>query len=194
MILGLTGAGCRLNSQSSKSGIDSKSVIKFRLFNLLTVCLATSGLLAPGQAAFGHSVKRQINLEEAQHLVCVKEGEHLLCDIDTSSQRNSLGESHAANAPSYANTSQEWTPSQEVVGGAKATESLKSSTVAVVPQLLTPAQQGSIANILLGFGYLLPCGTCLGIFLYDKYCGYRVAVLNKQIESLERLWKQSTLQ
>jgi hypothetical protein len=58
MILGLTGAGCRLNSQSSKSGIDSKSVIKFRLFNLLTVCLATSGLLAPGQAAFGHSVKQ----------------------------------------------------------------------------------------------------------------------------------------
>lgn len=198
MVINLTQAAYRRDFQSQISGIDSKSVIKFTLFNLLTVCLATSGWLVSGSAAWGHSVERQINVEEAKHLICVKEGKHLLCDFETISQLNSLEHSHAANTPSYANTSQEPLPNQKVGGEAKANERLtsstSSSTVTVVPQILTSAQQESIANMLLGFGYLLPCGICLGIFLYDKYCAYRVTVLNKQIESLEKVWEQSTQQ
>lgn len=139
MVIRLTQAAYRWNFQSPIRDIDSKSVIKFTLFNLLTVCLATSGWLASGSAAWGEGVERQINVEEAQHLIGVKQGNHL-------------------------------------------------------PQVLTPAQQGSIANILLGVGYLLPCGICLGIFVYDKYCAYRVTVLNKQIESLEKVWEQSIQQ
>lgn len=146
--------------------------MKFKLFNLLTVCLATSGLLAPAQAAFGQSVERQMNLEEAQHLVCVKQAQHLVCDVETSKEPNS-----------------ESAPNQGAVKSAKVTESLKSSTVTVVPQLLTPAQQGSISNILIWFSYVLPCGLVLGILLSDKYCAHRSAVLNEQIEFLERLWQ-----
>ena len=194
MVIRLTQAAYRWDFQSPIRDIDSKSVIKITLFNLLTVCLATSGWLASGSAAWGEGVERQINVEEAQHLIGVKEGNHLLCDVETSSQIKSLGHSPAANAPSYANTSQKSLPSQGVVGEAKANESLASSTLTVMPQLLNPAQQGSIANILLGVGYLLPCGICLGIFVYDKYCAYRVTVLNKQIESLEKVWEQSTQQ
>jgi hypothetical protein len=146
--------------------------MKFKLFNLLTVCLATSGLLAPAQAALADSVERQMNVEEAQHLVCVKEAQHWLCEVEKSGERDS-----------------ESAPNQGAVKEAKATESLKSSALTVVPPLLTPAQQGTIANILLWFSYLLPCGLGLGIFLYDKYCVYRAAVLSEQIETLERLWQ-----
>jgi hypothetical protein len=148
--------------------------MKFKLFNLTLVCLATLGGLAPDQAAFAQGVEQQINPEQAQHLICVKEGQHLLCDIKKSGER------------------QQQSAHQGVVKEAKAPVSLKSSTVNGVPQLLSPAQQTLIANILLGIGYLLPCGVCLGIFLYDKYYAYRSAVLKEQIEFLERLWQQST--
>jgi hypothetical protein len=183
----------------SRRGIASNSPRKSKLFNLLTVCLATSGLLAPAQAAVGNCVKEQISLEQAQHLVCVKEGEHFLCDVENSSDRDSLRDSGtssrwATHRFEAANASQESAPNQEAVKEAEATKSLKSSTVPVVGQLLTPAQQGSIANILIGFAYFVPCGLGLGIFLYDKYCAYRAAVIKEQIEILERLWKQSTQQ
>ncbi len=145
--------------------------MKFKIFNLLTVFLATSGLLAPAKAAVvGSSVEQQMNVEKT-HLVCVKQGQHLLCDVEGSGERD-----------------RQESPNQEVVKSAKATQSLKSSTVNVVP--LSPAAQGTISNILLGFIYLfLPVGLGLGIFLYDKYCVYRDAVLHEQIEILEKLWQ-----
>jgi hypothetical protein len=152
--------------------------MKFKLFNILTICLATSGLLALAIAAFGHNVGRKINVESAEHLVCLKEEQHLLCGVEKSRQPD---KKEAGN--------------QAAVKLAKVPVPLKSSTVTVVGQLLSPAQQHTIANMILGFSYLvLPCGLALGIFLYDKYFIYRSAVLNEQIEFLERLWKQSTEQ
>jgi hypothetical protein len=146
--------------------------MKFKLFNLLAVGVATLGGLAASQSAFGHSVEQQKNLEQVQYLVCVKERGHSLCDIDKSGERNS--ESARAVA----------------VKQGKAALDLNSSNVNVVPQLLNPEQQKSIANIVLWFGYLVPFSACLGIFLYDKYGDYRSTILNKQIEMLETLWKQ----
>ncbi len=105
--------------------------MKFKLFNLLTVFLATSGLLTPAQAAVvDHSLERQI-----------------------------------------------------------ATQSYKSSPVTVVPPLVSPAQQKSIADILLVLIYfVLPGGLVLGMFLYDKYYIYRAGVIQEQIDLLERLY------
>ncbi len=148
--------------------------MKFKLFNLTLVCLATLGGLASSQAAFAQGVEQQINPEQAEHLICVKAGQHLLCDIKNSEER----EQQLAH--------------RGAVKQAKAAVPLKTSTDNVVPQLLSPAQQRLMANILLGIGYLLPCGVCLGIFLYDKYRTYRCALLQEQIEFLERLWQQST--
>lgn len=165
MVLGQNRHGVGLFPIGQEAAQVRASAMKFKLFNLLTVCLATSGLLAPAQAAFGYS-------EEPQHLVCVKEAQHLLCEVETSRERDRSS-----------------APNQGAGKEAKATESLKSSNVTVVPPLLTPAQLGSIANILIWFSYLVPCGLVLGIFLYDKYCVYRAAVLNEQIETLERLWQ-----
>ncbi|GAC1492885.1 MAG: hypothetical protein NVS2B14_05780 [Chamaesiphon sp.] len=156
MVLDKTQPDCRLSSQLSKSTTGAKSAIKAKFFNLITVCLATSGLLAPAQVAFGYSTERQINLEQAQHLACVKEGQHLLCNVE---------------------------PQGAVVS---------PSSIDIVLPLPNPAQQKSIANILLWFSYILPCGICLGIFLYDRYCATRTAALQQQIEVLEKLWQQST--
>jgi hypothetical protein len=148
--------------------------MKFKLFNLLALYLATLGGLAASQPAFGHSVERQLNGEQRQPLICVKDGQHLLCDID----KSGASDSHSAH--------------QRAVKEVKAAVDIKSSTVNFAPQILSPAQQKSIADILLWFGYLLPFGTCLGILLYDKYCAYRSARLNQQIEMLESLWKQTS--
>lgn len=177
MILGLTGARDRRFLPLSRSDSSSSSAAKSKLFNLLTVCLAASGLLAPAQAAFGYEADQQIQGKEVQHLVCVKQGQQLLCNVEASPD----GESD-----------RELTQSQGSVQDAKATGSPKAYTATVVPQLITPTQQAFIGNALLGLSYLVPCGLVLGLFMYDKYSAYRLAVLNEQVERLEKLWKQST--
>lgn len=182
MVLSETHACSELISPLSTSETHSKSAMKFKLFNFLTICLATSGLLAPAGAAFGYSKEGQI--KEVQHLVCVKEDGHLVCEVEKSRE---------GETPADEQLLRESTPKQEAVKSDKATDSPKSSTTSAFLQPLTPAQQGTIANIILGFLYLvLPSGLCLGIFLYDKYCAYRAAVLHKQVEFLEKLWEQST--
>ena len=128
----------------------------------------------PSKAALSHSVEQQGNLEQAQHLVCRKEGEHFLCNVE---KRGELDRELA---------------NQEAVKRIQSSDKLKSATANVVPQLLSSDQQRVIVNILLGIGFFIPCGTLLGIFLYDKYCAYRSAVLKEQIELLERLWKQTS--
>ena len=148
--------------------------MKFKFFNLLTVCLATSGLLAPAQSAFGDIVEPQMNTEP-QHFVCVKQAQHFVCDLENSGKRD---RSLASN--------------QGSVNEAKATESLNSSNVVTVVPSLTPTQQESVANIFIWLTYLLPLGLGLGLFLYDKYWAYRSAVLHKQIDLLERLWQYSS--
>lgn len=174
----------RLSFTSLASEINAKSAIKLKLFNLLTLCLATSGLLAPSRAAFAYSVQQQMNADKVQHLVCVKEEQRLVCEVDRSRE---------SKAPQDAATDSESTSDQEAVKSNEAAEFVQSSGVTGTQQLLTPDQQGAIANILLGFIYLvLPSGLCLGIFLYNRYSTYRTAMLHKQVETLERLWNQST--
>jgi len=156
--------------------------MKFKLFNLLTVFLATSGLLAPAKAAtVGSRLEQQMNLEKT-HLVCVKQAQHLLCDVEGSGERK-------ARRVSPLDYRQE-SLNQGAVKSAKATQIPKSSTVNVP---LSPAAQGTISAILLGFIYLfLPFGLSLGLFLYEKYYVYRDAVLKEQIELLERLWQHGS--
>src|SRR3712207_1333790 len=111
--------------------------MKFKLISLLAVTVATLGGLAVSQSAFGHSVEQQTNLEQVQHLVCVKERQHLLCNIDKSGERNSES-AHAV-----------------AVKEGKATLDLNSSSVNVVPQLLSSEQHKSIANIVIWIGYFV---------------------------------------
>ncbi len=104
-----------------------------------------------------------------QHLTCVKDAQGLMCTIDESQERD-----------------------HEVAKKAGTAKTLKASTVAAVPQLISSTQLGFISNVLLGFLYfVLPVGLGLGIFLHDKYYAYRSNLVKEQIDLLERLWKQS---
>lgn len=136
--------------------------MKYKFFSLLPVCLAASGCLAIAPIALGQS------LEEVQHLTCVKDAQGLMCkteERDSEPVRNP-GNGLKAGVP----------------------ESLKVSTIAA-PQLITSAQLEFISNVLLGFLYfVLPTGIGLAIYMHDKYSSYRSAMLEKQIEILERLW------
>jgi len=147
--------------------------MKFQLFNLLTFCLATSGFLAPAQAASVQSGSLPINIGEAERLVCVKEAAHLVCNVEKSGQHQSGSNQAAAKSE-------------------QTTQSLKSSNAIVVPQLLNPQEQKSTANILLWLSYLLPCGLVLGIFLADSCCAYRSNMIKQQIELLEKLWQSGS--
>ena len=149
--------------------------MRLKLFNLTTVFLATSGLLAPVQVAFGRSLPEHTETDALQHLVCVKEKQHLLCDIDNSEKRNSQAEQNQGTA-----------------NETKATGS-NASTDAALTQIVTPTEQESIANLLLIFIYLvLPSGLGLGIFLHNRYCVHRAAAIQKQIALLEKLWQHGS--
>ena len=155
------------------------SYMKNKLFNLITVFLATSGWLVPAQAVtIGHTLERHTDVEET-HLVCVKQAQHFLCDFES-------GREAQKAHPLY----HQGTTDKGDVKATKATQNHNSSHTTVVPPLLSPAQQKSVSDLLLGLIYfVLPGGLVLGIFLYDKYCVYRTALIKQQIENLERLWQ-----
>ncbi|MBD1836548.1 hypothetical protein H6F61_28675 [Cyanobacteria bacterium FACHB-472] len=139
--------------------------MKFK-FNFLAACLAASGLLACTTGAFAASVEPVLDAEQVQHLSCVKQGDRLLCEVERTSDR--------ASAPN------------------QAAESLKSSTVTINLQMLTPQEQESLANILLWLTYIILGGACVGVVLYDKYCLHRATALTQKIQVLEKLWKQTS--
>jgi hypothetical protein len=88
MGLGLTQAQHRPSSQLSKGKPTSKIVGKMQLFSFLATSVATFGLFAPTQAAFGYSGAQQTNLAETQHLDCVKkDAQHLLCKVEPQNQK-----------------------------------------------------------------------------------------------------------
>ncbi|MBD2494093.1 hypothetical protein [Nostoc sp. FACHB-280] len=57
-------------------------------------------------------------------------------------------------------------------------------------QLITDANK-TIINVVLWLMFFAPIGFGLGIVLYDRYLIYRAAVLQRQVEMLERIWQRS---
>jgi hypothetical protein len=111
-------------------------------------------LLAPAKAAtVGSRLEQQMNLEKT-HLVCVNRHNTCCVMLKGVGRESSEGESLDYRQESL---------NQGAVKSAKATQIPKSSTVNVP---LSPAAQGTISAILLGFIYLfLPFGLSLGLFL-----------------------------
>jgi hypothetical protein len=58
-------------------------------------------------------------------------------------------------------------------------------------EMLTTIEQYKIATLLEWFFLFFPICIGLAILFYDRYLVYRSAVLQEQIEMLERLWQQS---
>ena len=166
----------------SSNSLGVKSAMKFRLFQLV-ILLATSGLLAPTQAAFGLIPARQMNKEKGRW-VCVEQAQQLLCNVD--SRRETLAIAHQGQS----------TISNQATTKESATAKSESSTVTIVPSIamlpFSPPQQKLVAKTLIGLSYLLPGGLLLWILLSESYSAYRSATLRKQIELLERLWQSSS--
>jgi hypothetical protein len=74
--------------------------MKPKLFNLITVFLATSGLLTSASAAFGQSLHPQpVKQGEVEHLACVKQAQQLICQQETSkAQESDLAPKQGVNA------------------------------------------------------------------------------------------------
>lgn len=167
MIVDLTGAQTPLIPQNSSHATDKRTAMPSRLFAVLAICIATSGLLATTpSAAFSRDANSQMEVEAAVHLTCVKEAEHFICEPEKAIRTG------------------------ENLGQHRGTTDATRVTATVIPQFLNSAQQALVSNSLLGLTYLLPIGLGLGILMCDKYANYRSAFLRQQVEILERIWQQ----
>lgn len=160
----------QLPQRQTQPLLEKREPAKSQLLSCLAICLATSALLATTQAkTFAQSAESHMEAEAALNLVCVKKSQYFICRQENKTQP---GDDSLQNQ-----------------GTAGATR----ITATIVPQLLSPAQQELMANILIGLSYLLPAGLGLGIYIYDRYADYRCSILKQQVETLERIWERSPL-
>lgn len=135
--------------------------VKLKLLKFLTVCLVTLGVLAPALLTFGLIFKQHINIQAARHLVY---------ELSNGSQ----GDRH-------------YIANRKTIESHQQIERLNACTTTLAGQLV-PTEQKDLLKFIF---FVLPSGLCLAIFLYDRYCVYRTALLKEQVEMLERLWQQS---
>ncbi|TVP62853.1 MAG: hypothetical protein EA343_09980 [Nodularia sp. (in: Bacteria)] len=139
--------------------------MKFKLLNVLTVCLVTLVVLSPGLVVFSIVWGRHIEFVKMQNLAC---------EINRNSPANS-----ALFSQSPGTSLSQYQTKNEI------------SDRNLVNRLLIAAEQYRLASILQWFVIITPIFVGLGIIVYDRYLVYRAAILKEQVEMLERLWQQS---
>ncbi|MBH8573408.1 hypothetical protein I8752_10350 [Nostocaceae cyanobacterium CENA369] len=139
--------------------------MKVKLLHVLTVCLVTLTVLSPGLVVFSVVWGRHIELVKTQNLGC-------------ESNKSSAKAATLSPQTISTNSSQHQT-------------SIPDFDRNCLHPVLTTAEQYKLAVILQWFILLTPIFVGLGIIVYDRYLVYRAAVLQEQIEMLERLWQQS---
>lgn len=139
--------------------------MKVKLLNALTVCVVTLAVLSPGLIVFGVIWGKHIELVKTQNLSC---------EVNN----NSIG-THAL------------APRQDGTHTSQYQASTKFSNQTFLRRLQIAAEHYQIATILQWLCLFIPICIGLGIIGYDRYLVYRSAVLQEQVEMLERLWQQS---
>jgi hypothetical protein len=152
--------------------------MKSKFFNLITVSLATSILVAPAQKAFSFSAKAQTTLNEIQHLVHNEASNQNAAREVTQNQ----GLVQEGNAP----TSRQYHPAHFVATACQTTASSQPSSPEPTAQSSNTA--GGVFVTFLFISYVL-----VGL-QYRKHRRHRAAVLLQQIETLERIWKMNPQQ
>lgn len=147
--------------------------MKNKLFNVITVSLATSVLLAPSQKSLAQSLDYQTNTKETQLLL---------------SETGSSG-----------NTKQEWIQSQRLVEEGKATVRTQAQVVTATKPQTQPDQSSlhDTTNWLdsSSVGLFLTSvlvGYILTKLWFKKYRVHRATLLVQQIEMLERIWRMES--
>jgi hypothetical protein len=139
--------------------------MKVKLLKFLTVCIVTLCFLSPALLVFSVVWGRHIELVKTHNSDC---GVSEIClEDDTLSLQS------------------------EVINTYQAQETdIESSPYTLDNQNLTVVAQYQLAIILQWFFLLIPIFFGVGIIVYDRYLVYRAAVLQEQVEMLERLWRQ----
>jgi hypothetical protein len=138
--------------------------MKVKFLNVLTVCLVTLAVLFPGLVVLSVVWGRHIELVKTQNLAC-------------EFKNNSAG--NTTLSPQIAGTN-----------SSQSQPSIQLSDRNAVNQVLTAVEQYKLAAIVQWVVLLTPIFVGLGIIVYDRYLVYRAALLQEQIEMLERLWRQ----
>ncbi|MFB8788939.1 MAG: hypothetical protein U7123_08835 [Potamolinea sp.] len=147
--------------------------MKNKLFNLITVSLATSVLLTPSQKSLAESLDYQTNTKEAQLLL--------------------------SETGSRSDTKQEWIQSQRLVEEGKATVRTQSQLITATKQP-TQSDQSSL-NETMNWLEITPGGVFLASLLvgyiltrlwFKKNRVHRATLLVQQIEMLERIWRMES--
>jgi hypothetical protein len=139
--------------------------MKFKLLNVLTVCLITLVVLSPGLVVFTIVWGRHVEFVKMQNLAC---------ELNKKNTDNS-----ALITP---------------ITGKDLSHCRTSITISeseIVKSILTAAEQYKLVTILQWFVIITPIFVGVGIIVYDRYLVYRAAILKQQVEMLERLWQQS---
>lgn len=139
--------------------------MKVKLIHVLTVCLVTLTVLSPGLVVFSVVWGRHTELVKTQNLDC---------EYKNSSANNAI-----------------LSPQADSKNSSPDRVSIQYFDRNCTHQVLTTVEQYKLAAILQWFILLTPIFIGLGIIVYDRYLVYRAAVLQQQIEMLERLWQQS---
>ena len=134
-------------------------------YNLLTVCLATSALLAPVQKALGVGLTSRMNEKNTQHFVCVEARQNSWhCQVENSQQEAIKSSKLIQNYTQQSSIAQ-----------------IQYENINPIEVLLLLVCVGSISSGLF-------------LFLYIKHCNNQAAVLRRNIEVLDRLWMLSSYQ
>jgi hypothetical protein len=152
--------------------------MKSKFFNLITVSLATSILLAPVQEAFGFGAELKTNIKEIQHSVQ---------DVESRPATNSEEAQNQKLVHKGKTTKSEQSHRARLV----AADSQTSDTArprAVEPSIQASNTVGGVFVTFLFTSYIL-----VGL-QYRKYRTHRATVLLQQIETLERIWRMKPQQ
>src|SRR4028118_286171 len=152
--------------------------MKSKFFNLITVSLATSIMLASAQKAFSFSAKPQTTFNEIQHLVHNETSNQNAAGEGT----QNLGRIQEGNAP----TSRQSYPAHFVPTTYQTSASNQAISGEQTIQLNNTA--GGVFVTFLFISYVL-----VGL-RYRKHRMQRAAVLLQQIETLERIWRMNPQQ
>jgi hypothetical protein len=154
----------RFDSESAEKSLNHASAAMRQFACALSLGLAASSVLI-ATAALGQPSVTQSN-NRVQHLTCVEEGKHLVCDV----QPEPVNHSTAAEQSDLA----------------------KTKTEHATTALINPQTDEAIANFLLGACYIgMPLSLVLAFWLYGKHDNRRAVKLKEQVELLERIWKET---
>ena len=153
--------------------IGDRAAMKNKLFNFITISVATSLLLASGHNAYTVAAEPQANIKETQPLVNNPGSRQDTNRQGTQNQALTQESQVPQNASSQ--------PDSPIAGVSQTKNLSQPSAVAESSQL-----NNTVGGVFVAFLFI---GYVLAGLQYRRYRARRAAILLQQIETLERIWR-----